>query len=79
VAYKDSGECAEGVTVSLSRDGTLLAQTKTNNFGDFLLDDLEPDQSYTLILEAPGYRKKESTHTVGADSLTLPVVFLERG
>jgi Fe-S-cluster-containing dehydrogenase component len=79
VAWKDSGACAEGVTVTASENGTAAASGKTTVFGDFCLEGLEPGKTYTLTIQAPGHQTLTSTHTVGPDSLTLPVVFLEKG
>jgi Fe-S-cluster-containing dehydrogenase component len=78
VAYQDTGACAEGVKVTASGAGAVVGSAQTNTFGDFCLEGLAPGKSYTLTIEATGYQKLESTHTVGADSLTLPVVFLEK-
>jgi Fe-S-cluster-containing dehydrogenase component len=78
VAFKDNGDCAEGVKVTVRQDGKVLAAAETNNYGDFLIHRLEPDATYSLTLEAAGYQLVESTFTPTSDSLTLPVVFLER-
>jgi Fe-S-cluster-containing dehydrogenase component len=57
VIYDDIDECAKGATVTLSRKGeTRLA--KTNGFGDFEFEGLADNASYTVKVEAPGYKAK---------------------
>ncbi len=50
----------------------------TNNFGDFLVDGLEPGVEYRVAIEAAGYRPVEQTAVPGTASLTLPAVALEK-
>ena len=58
IVYGDVDECAEGVTVTLTvkNDGK-SAKTKTNNFGDFEFDGLNPGK-YTVKIECAGYASK---------------------
>jgi len=58
IVYGDVDECAEGVTVTLTvkNDGK-SAKTKTNNFGDFEFDGLNPGK-YTVKIECAGYAPK---------------------
>lgn len=52
----NSGECLEGVRISLikeSREKTL--STVTNNYGDFEFEGVELDSTYSLKIEAEGY------------------------
>jgi len=50
-------ECAEGVAVTLRGPQAKKAKTRTNAFGNFELDGLEPGQ-YSLEIETPGYETK---------------------
>ncbi len=51
-----SGECLEGVKVSLIKDsGEEVLRTLTNNYGDFEFEGVEVDSAYCLKIEADGY------------------------
>ena len=52
------GECAEGIIVTLS-NGVETQSSRTNNFGDFEFDGLEPNRSYTILIDHRGYRARE--------------------
>ncbi len=58
VIFGDTDECAENVKVSLSGDGK-KETIKTNNYGDFEFEGLEPDQKFSIKVEHPGYVNKE--------------------
>ncbi len=49
----------------------------TNNYGDFVVDELEPQGTYTLTLSAPGYKPLTREVTLAA-SLNLGQLFLEK-
>jgi Fe-S-cluster-containing dehydrogenase component len=76
--FADTGECAEGCGVTVSQEGAVVARVATNNFGDFLVDRLEPGAEYTVAVEAAGYRPVEIEATPGAAGLTLPAVALQK-
>ena len=76
--FADSGDCAEGCEVTVAKQGTVIAATTTNNFGDFLVDHLEADTEYTVAIEADGHKTVERTVVPGIASLTLPAVALEK-
>jgi len=76
VAYKDTDECAEGAVVILWAQGAKRAETTTNNYGDFIFDNLEPG-SYELNINAGGY-KPVSEKVEVKESTNLGVVLLER-
>jgi ferredoxin len=78
VYFADSGDCAEDCEVTIAQDGAVVARTVTNNFGDFLLDELEADAEYTVAIEAAGHKRVERVVVPTATSLTLPAVALER-
>ncbi|OFV79639.1 MAG: hypothetical protein A2W26_09965 [Acidobacteria bacterium RBG_16_64_8] len=76
VAYKETDECAEGAVVILWAQGAKLAETTTNNYGDFIFDKLEPG-TYELNINAGGY-KPVSEKVEVKESTNLGVLFLER-
>jgi hypothetical protein len=78
VYFADSGDCAEGCEVTLAKGGKVIAKTETNNFGDFLVDDLEASTEYTVAIKAAGYEPVEREVTPTAASLTLPSVALKK-
>jgi tetrathionate reductase subunit B len=58
----EADECLEGATVTLKGGrGVKKSVVKTDNFGDFWFERLEPGE-YTLVIEKAGYlpRKVES-------------------
>ena len=57
VIFGDNDECAENVSVTLIGQGA--EQTvKTNNYGDFEFEGLEPEQEFSVKIEHPGYAPK---------------------
>jgi Fe-S-cluster-containing dehydrogenase component len=55
VVFQDNpGECAQGVTVSLSGGGVDL-ETKTDLFGDFEFEGLAGNETYRVRIDAEGY------------------------
>lgn len=77
VAFADTDECAEGATVTVTREGAPAAQALVNNYGEFLIERLEPGAAYDLTITAPGYRSHSATVTL-EKSLTLDLVMLEK-
>lgn len=76
LAYKDTDDCAEGATIVLSQGGEKLAETTSNNYGDFIFDALLPG-TYELTISAEGY--KSLTRSVElTESLNLGLHFLEK-
>lgn len=57
VMQDNPGECAQGVTVSLSGDGVDL-ETQTDLFGDFEFEGLEKNTAYQVKITAEGYAGK---------------------
>jgi Fe-S-cluster-containing dehydrogenase component len=52
-------DCLEGATVRLVKDGKLVAQMRSDNYGDFKFDRLaENSGAYTVEIEAAGRAKK---------------------
>ena len=66
VIYGDRDECAEGVTVALSRDSERL-EVKTNAFGDFEFEGLADNTEYTIGIAAGGYKEQTMTAKTGRD------------
>ncbi len=82
VAYADTDECAEGATVTVSRDGApagaVVVQGAVNNYGEFLVDELEPGGEYEVTIEAPGYQAHSAAVCL-EESVTMGLVMLIRG
>ena len=77
VALKDKDECAEGASVTLIKDPKIkMGDTKTNNYGDFKIDNLEENSGkYNLAIELPGHQKKELSVDLKA-SVNLGTIFI---
>jgi hypothetical protein len=59
VVFSDKeGECAQGVTVTLSGEGLSL-ETTTDLFGDFEFEGLEKNRSYRVSVSADGYEGRD--------------------
>jgi Fe-S-cluster-containing dehydrogenase component len=76
--FGDTGDCAEGCQVTVSKAGAVVSKAVTNNFGDFCIDALAPEADYVVSIEAAGYKPAQATISLGVGSLTLPPTFLER-
>jgi Fe-S-cluster-containing dehydrogenase component len=76
VAYKDIDDCAEGAVVILQKEGVKIADVATNNYGDFIFDDLAPG-IYDLVVSASGY-KPVALQAEIVDSVNLGVIFVEK-
>src|SRR5262249_54198006 len=58
-------DCVEGANVRLLKGGTLVAETKTDNYGDFRFDRLDENSGrYAVEISAAG-RKKTVEATLG--------------
>jgi len=66
VIYGDRDECAEGVTVALSRDGD-RRDVKTNAFGDFEFEGLADNIEYTIRIATGGYKEQTIVATTRKD------------
>lgn len=77
VALKDKDECAEGARVTLLKDAKMkMGDAKTNNYGDFIIDNLEENSGkYSLAIELRGYKKKELPVDLKT-SLNLGTIFI---
>jgi hypothetical protein len=60
-------DCIEGANVRLNKDGRTVAETTSDNYGDFKLDKLDEDSgSYVIEISAPGRAKKTVDVKLGA-------------
>ena len=52
-------DCVEGATVRLLRNGQLVEEARSDNYGDFKFDRLDENSgAYVVEVEAAGHRKK---------------------
>ncbi|MFA4965989.1 MAG: 4Fe-4S dicluster domain-containing protein [Thermoleophilia bacterium] len=78
VVYGDSDECAEGATMTVALGGRPVGEAASDNFGQVLVDKLEPGTEYAVTVAATGYRPAVLTVTPGAASVNLGAVVLEK-
>jgi Fe-S-cluster-containing dehydrogenase component len=77
VVCKDTDENTEGASAVVELAGQIVGEAKTNNYGDFVVDKLEPGKDYTLTVSAPGYKPTMVAVTLDA-SKNLGSLFLEK-
>ena len=59
-------DCIEGARVTLHSNGTQLAETATDIYGDFKFDHLDPDSgAYRVEIAADGHASKSVDVTLG--------------
>ena len=64
-------DCVESAVVQLTRDGKMVAETTTDNYGDFKFDRLPPESgAYVVRITAPRHDQKTVEVTLG-DSVNL--------
>lgn len=77
VAYKDTDECAEGAILTASCSGVTSGEASANNYGEVIVDTLEPGAEYEVTVTAAGC--KPFTTVVKLEiSLNIGLVLLER-
>ena len=60
-------DCVEGASVRLLKGGHLVAETASDNYGDFKFDRLDENSgSYQVEISAPGRGKKSVEARLGA-------------
>jgi Fe-S-cluster-containing dehydrogenase component len=60
-------DCVEGANVRLMKGGTLVAETKSDNYGDFKFDKLDENSGrYLVEVSLPGGAKKTVEANLGA-------------
>lgn len=77
VAYADTDEVAEGAKITVTSGGAVVGTGVANNYGEFLVDHLEPGGEYAVTVEAAGYQPVTKTVTL-AESLNLGLILLEK-
>lgn len=77
VAYKDTDECAKGATLTASRGGAKAGEGSANNYGEVIVDKLEPGAEYEVAIAAAGYKPFATMVTLD-DSLNIGLVLLEK-
>jgi Fe-S-cluster-containing dehydrogenase component len=77
VAFADTDECAEGAKVTVSSDGAVVGEGVVNNYGEWVVDYLEPGKTYDVKIEAGGYKAVAKSVTL-RESLNLGLVMLEK-
>ena len=60
-------DCVEGAHIRLNKDGRTVAETKSDNYGDFKFDKLDEDSgAYVVEIAAKGRSKKTVEARLGA-------------
>jgi len=60
-------DCVEGASVRLVKDGRTIAETTSDNYGDFKFDKLDEDSgAYVVEISAKGRSKKSVEARLGA-------------
>jgi hypothetical protein len=60
-------DCVEGANVRLMKGGTLVAEAKSDNYGDFKFDKLDENSGrYLIEVSLPGGAKKTVEANLGA-------------
>jgi Fe-S-cluster-containing dehydrogenase component len=77
VAFKDTDECAEGAKVTVTAGGAKVGEGVVNNYGEFVVDKLEPGTECEVVIEAAGYKPYSGVARLDK-SLNLGQIFLER-
>jgi Fe-S-cluster-containing dehydrogenase component len=77
VAFKDTDECADGARVTVSAGGKKVGEGTVNNYGEFVVDKLEPGCECEVVIEASGYKPYSGKARLDK-SLNLGQIFLER-
>ncbi len=77
VAFKDTDECAEGAKVTVTAAGAEVGEGVVNNYGEFVVDRLEPGTECEVVIEAAGYKQLSAAARLDK-CLNLGQLFLER-
>jgi Fe-S-cluster-containing dehydrogenase component len=73
----DTDECADGAKVTIQCDGATVGEGASNNYGEFVVDKLEPGKEYAVTVEAAGYKPYSTNVKVDA-SVNIGDVVLEK-
>ncbi len=77
VTYADTDECAEGAVITVKRAGLTVAGGATNNYGEFVVDGLEHNETYEVIVQREGY-SPHATSVHLHESRNLGLILLQR-
>jgi Fe-S-cluster-containing dehydrogenase component len=77
VVLGDTDECAEEAVAVVTAGGRDLGETKSDNYGDFYEDYLEPGAEYVLSVTKPAYLPFETTIKLD-QSLNVGAIVLQR-
>jgi hypothetical protein len=77
VAFRDTDECAEGAKVVVAGAGVKVGDGVTNNYGEFVIDGLDPGGEYQVTGDAPGYQPFFKTIRLDK-SINLGTILLDR-
>ncbi len=77
VAYRDTDECVDGANVTVAAAGAIVGAGLTNNYGEFLIDGLEPGVEVDVTVETGGYQPYQVRAKL-EKSQNLGLVLLER-
>ncbi len=70
-------DCVEGARVRLVKNGSVVAETASDNYGDFKFDRLkEGSGAYAIEIEAPGRQTKTVEAELGGESLNLGEILI---
>jgi Carboxypeptidase regulatory-like domain len=59
-------DCVEGASIRLAKNGRIIAETTSDNYGDFKFDKLDEDSgSYVVEISAPGRRTRQLEARLG--------------
>lgn len=73
-----AAECVEGAEIELWRDGAAVARTRTDAFGDFRIDGLQPHSGgYRLTVRHGAHGATERSVQLGPGSVVLDDIALE--
>lgn len=77
VAYKDTDQCADGARVIVESHSSLVRECTVNNYGEFIVNKLDPGVEYEVTVEADGYRPYSNVFKLDA-SVNLGLILLQR-
>jgi len=78
VIFGDTDECGSDVIVSVVDDIGQKSNTKTNNYGDFLIDKLRAGRKYKIRLDHPKYTSKEISIEIDGDTSLGEIVLAKK-
>lgn len=77
VILGDTGECGTDVDVTVLDKSGRASETKTNIYGDFLIEGLRANAAYEIVLSRAGYSQRKVSVILNEDT-NLGEIFLKR-